>query len=62
MTEIKGWGCLGCNTAYKKKPTQDYNDGHGGRDIEMCRCGCDLFVELVEVDGELKPLGVTDNG
>ncbi len=40
------WGCLGCYTAFENKPVQDYEDGHGGREINMCRCGSDLFVEL----------------
>ena len=35
--------CMGCYTVYRQKPTQWYEDGHGGRFIEMCRCGCDLF-------------------
>jgi hypothetical protein len=40
------WFCLGCNKAYKKKPTEQYEDGHGGRQLEMCSCGCDLFARF----------------
>jgi hypothetical protein len=42
------WFCLGCNKAYKQKPTEQYEDGHGGRRLEMCSCGCDLFARLDE--------------
>jgi hypothetical protein len=35
--------CMGCNTVYKEKPERWYEDGHGGRYIDMCRCDCDLF-------------------
>lgn len=55
--------CLSCNTVYKEKKQEFYNDGHGGRYIDMCSCGCDLFqpleemtclqVELEPVDGVL---------
>jgi len=38
--------CLKCYGIYANKPTQIYEDGHGGRDIEMCKCGCDLFVNI----------------
>lgn len=38
--------CLGCRTAYKEKPTEQYEDGHDGRRLEMCKCGCDLFDEI----------------
>ena len=41
------WYCLGCNMAFKKKPTENYEDGHRGRQMEMChRCGSDLFDRL----------------
>ncbi len=46
--------CLGCNTVYKKKPKQDYEDGHGGRCLEMCRCGSDLFEDINETILKLK--------
>jgi hypothetical protein len=42
------WYCLQCKTAYKKKPTEQYEDGHGGRRLEMCPCGCDLFDRLAD--------------
>ena len=40
--------CAKCNTAYKNVPTEQYEDGHGGRQLEMCRCGCDLFARLAD--------------
>jgi ribosome-associated translation inhibitor RaiA len=43
--------CLGCNTVYKRKPERFYEDGHGGRYIEMCRCDSDLFDTI---DGIIK--------
>ena len=48
--ELKSAGgkfvCLSCKRVYEKKPMQFYEDGHGGRDIEMCVCGCDLLDEI----------------
>lgn len=41
--------CLSCNTVYKGIPTSPYADGHNGRDLNMCTCGCDLFSSLEEV-------------
>lgn len=38
--------CIDCRTAYKKLPTVNYDDGHGGRQLPMCGCGCDLFADL----------------
>ncbi len=38
--------CFSCSRVYKTKPTQQYEDGHGGRGLELCRCGCDLFGTL----------------
>jgi hypothetical protein len=41
--------CLGCNKVYKVKRQEPYEDGHGGRFIDMCgSCGCDLFQPLQE--------------
>ena len=40
--------CLQCNKCYKTPPNEQYEDGHGGRRLEMCRCGCDLFSQLKE--------------
>lgn len=37
------WVCLGCHTVYKGKRQEWLYDGHDGRYIDMCRCGCDLF-------------------
>lgn len=39
--------CINCGTAYKELPTEDCEDGHGGRKLPMCpRCGCDLFADI----------------
>ena len=51
--------CSGCSTCYKEVPTEDYEDGHGGRLLTTCRCGCDLIVSLktnnlVDADGKEK--------
>ena len=40
--------CLGCGTVYKQAPTLEYEDGHGGRMINMCPCGSDLFTNLAD--------------
>lgn len=45
--------CLGCNTVYKRPPLQQYEDGHGGRRMPMCKCGCDLFANLTD-DSKVK--------
>jgi len=43
----KPYACLGCHSVYAVIPTEEYEDGHGGRLIDMChRCGCDLFIDL----------------
>lgn len=39
--------CPGCNKVFKEIPKENYEDGHGGRQINMCRCGCDLVVDLI---------------
>lgn len=39
--------CLECNTVYRTPPTEQYEDGHDGRRLEMCRCGSDLFGSLI---------------
>jgi len=38
--------CLGCHKVYENIPKQNYEDGHGGRMIDMCGCGSDLFEKL----------------
>ncbi len=47
LKELKEEGynevCLSCHTVYKEKPIQNYEDGHGGRELNMCKCGSDLF-------------------
>ena len=38
--------CLNCRTAYKNKP-QETMEGQGcDYQIDMCRCGCDLFMKF----------------
>lgn len=48
--EVLGEGyrfyCLACSKVFKELPTEPYEDGHRGRSLEMCRCGCDLFANL----------------
>lgn len=44
-----GYRCLKCNRIYKTSRREHYEDGHGGRYIDMCCCGCDLFQKLEEV-------------
>jgi|GEM_PF-2623615 len=51
--------CLGCNKVYKAKRQEPYEDGHGGRFIDMCGCGCDLFQPLQEItclEPEISPI------
>jgi len=42
--------CLSCNTLFEpdKVRKEDYDDGHGGRPIEMCKCGCDLIGHIIK--------------
>lgn len=40
--------CMGCNTAYKTKPQETLDSGSCEYDIDMCRCGCDLFMTFKE--------------
>ena len=38
--------CINCKKCYIHLPTESYEDGHGGRVLNMCRCGSDLFAKL----------------
>jgi hypothetical protein len=38
--------CVGCHNVTKEPPTEPYDDGHNGRPITMCECGCDLIIDL----------------
>jgi len=38
--------CMGCKRVYSDIPSRFYEDGHGGRDIDMCTCGSDLFDSI----------------
>jgi len=40
--------CMQCKSCFKEIPTEMYEDGHGGRYITMCKCGCDLICNLVD--------------
>ena len=42
---------------YAETPLVEYEDGHGGRMLERCRCGSDLFVAVSETGGELLKKG-----
>lgn len=62
MGEGYRWRCLKCNTVYKEKRVELFEDGHGGRSLDMCRCGCDLFQKLSEttcLNVEVKPVNDT---
>lgn len=59
MAEGYQWRCLKCNRVYKEKRVELFEDGHGGRSLDMCRCGCDLFQKLAEttcLNIEVKPV------
>lgn len=49
--EISKAQCLRCGRIYKEPPIVTYADGHGGRLLEMCGCGSDLFVKVAEAAG-----------
>ena len=54
--------CIGCRTVYKEKGQEFVEDGHGGHDMDMCRCGSDLFEELENIrwlDVKVKPVRKT---
>ncbi|MFH1956668.1 MAG: hypothetical protein ABIJ28_03415 [Patescibacteria group bacterium] len=53
--------CLGCGMIYKVLPAEPYEDGHGGRELKMCRCGSDLFKKLEDIDCRI-PLVYQENG
>jgi hypothetical protein len=54
--------CLICGKIYKDTPRKWYEDGHGGRNIEICSCGSDLFINLEEVIvNRCKTVGVKPN-
>lgn len=38
--------CLNCTKVYQKIREELYEDGHGGRMIQMCTCGSDLFEDI----------------
>jgi hypothetical protein len=48
------WVCMNCWGVSRKKPQEWYNDGHVGRHVDMCRCGCDLFMSAEEMIAQLK--------
>ena len=56
METIIAKRCMGCGRVYKNSPTVEYEDGHGGRFLEMCSCGCDLFAafEAQLHEGQIK--------
>jgi hypothetical protein len=41
--------CLNCNRPYKEIPTQwEEKNNCLGAEIDMCSCGCDLFMSFEE--------------
>ena len=41
--------CMQCNKAYKKIPSYwEEQASCAGMEIEMCKCGCDLFMSFEE--------------
>ncbi len=46
--------CSDCYLAYKEKPTKTYEDGHGGRLLEICGCGSDIFTTTEKQIDELR--------
>lgn len=38
--------CLNCTKVYQKKREEVYENGHGGRLLEMCTCGSHLFQDI----------------
>ena len=41
--------CFGCKGVFKKKRQEFFYDGHTRRLIDMCVCGCGLFMELKDI-------------
>ena len=49
LDQGKKYYCLGCRTTYVELPVERIDkDGHGGHNMNMCRCGCDLFANLAD--------------
>jgi len=61
LTDGYRWQCLVCGLVYKNKPQEDYEDGHGGRSINMCHCGNDLFGELKDISHKSVQVTPIDN-
>jgi hypothetical protein len=40
--------CVNCKTTFREVPTEVYEDGHGGRLLTMCRCGCDIICSIFD--------------
>lgn len=38
--------CADCKSVYITVPTQWYEDGDGGRNLQKCKCGCEKFAYL----------------
>lgn len=53
--------CLGCGMIYKNRRKEWYEDGHGGRFIEMCKCGSDLFIKLEDINCMVPEIEIIDN-
>jgi len=48
------YACLNCKKLYEQKRTEPYEDGHGGRMLEMCPCGSDLFSTIDELIADMQ--------
>lgn len=44
-----GYICVACNTAYENLPKADYEYGHGGRELNICRCGSDMIIPAIKL-------------
>ena len=40
--------CLSCGVVYRENPFEEYETGHNARPLEICKCGCDLFITIDE--------------
>jgi len=53
--------CVSCGKFYKEPPQEWYDDGHGGRNIDMCPCDSDLFTSLQDISCEIIEVKPVDN-
>ena len=41
--------CVRCHALHRKPRQEYYDDGHAGRMIDMCSCGCDIFEKIENI-------------